>query len=95
MFFFYLVKSYLSNVRYCTQINLTSHFLQGTRNTWPFPTGHPVCGDVIPQSNSTVWVGHNTVDSIRCKDTCYTGLMSNGALYMHMSISLCENFSKE
>ena len=31
--FWYLVKSDLSSVRYCTRIHWTSHFLQRTRNT--------------------------------------------------------------
>ena len=42
VFFWYLVKSDLSIVRYCTHIHWTSHFLQGTRKTEPCLTGHSV-----------------------------------------------------
>ena len=38
----YLVKSDLLSVRYCTSLHWTSHLLQGTRNTRPCITGHPV-----------------------------------------------------
>ena len=40
--FWYLVKSDLSSVRYCTSVYWTSHFLPGTRNTRPYITGQPV-----------------------------------------------------
>ena len=40
--FWYIVKSDLSSVRYCTRIHSTRHFLQGTRKTRPYLTGHPV-----------------------------------------------------
>ena len=43
--FWYLVKSDLSSVRYSPRIHWTSHVLQGTRNTRPCLTGHPVCRD--------------------------------------------------
>ena len=33
LFFWYLVKNYLSSIRYCTSVNWTSHFFQGTRKT--------------------------------------------------------------
>ena len=39
-FFWYLLKSDLSSVRYCKHVNLTSHVL--TRNTRPCITRHPV-----------------------------------------------------
>ena len=39
VFFWYLVKSDLSSIRYCT---LTSHFLQGKRKTRSCLNGHPV-----------------------------------------------------
>ena len=33
LFLWYLVKSYLSSVRYCTRVHWKIPFLQGTRNT--------------------------------------------------------------
>ena len=42
VFFFYLVKSDLSSVHYCTRVQWTNQFLQGTRKTRPYITGHPV-----------------------------------------------------
>ena len=42
MFFWYFVKSYLPSVRYCSHIHWISRILQGTRNTRPCLTGHPV-----------------------------------------------------
>ena len=42
LFIWYLVKSDLSNVRYCTRVHWTSYFLQGTRKTRSCLTGHPV-----------------------------------------------------
>ena len=35
VFFWYIVKSNLSSVRYCNRVNCTSQFLQGTRKTRP------------------------------------------------------------
>ena len=40
VFFWYLVKSDLSSVRYT--VHWTASFFQGTRNTRPYITGHPV-----------------------------------------------------
>ena len=40
--FWYLVKSDLSNVRYCTVPYTESNFLQGTRNTQPCLSDHVV-----------------------------------------------------
>ena len=42
VFFWYLVKSYLSSVRYRTRLHWTSNFLQGTRDTRPCLIGHSV-----------------------------------------------------
>ena len=42
VFFWYLVKSDLSSVGYCTRVHWTSHFLQGTRNPRSCITCHPV-----------------------------------------------------
>ena len=38
----YLVKSDVYFLRYCTHVHWTSHFLQGTINTRPCLTGYPV-----------------------------------------------------
>ena len=37
----YLITSDLYSVCYCTRVNWTCHFLQGTRITWPCLTGPP------------------------------------------------------
>ena len=42
MFFWFLVKSDMSNVRYCTRVHWPSHFFQGTRKTRPCLTCQPV-----------------------------------------------------
>ena len=42
VFFWYLVKSDLFSVCYCTPGNWRSNFLLGIRNTWPCITGHTV-----------------------------------------------------
>ena len=42
VYFWYLVKIDLSSVDYCIRVHWASHFLQGTRNSWPCLTGHPV-----------------------------------------------------
>ena len=49
--FWYLVKSDLSSVRYCTRVHWTSHVLQDPRNTRPCLAGHPVstwCSVLLP-----------------------------------------------
>ena len=38
---------YCTLLAYCTRIHRTSHFLQGTRNTRPCITGHPVVQHVV------------------------------------------------
>ena len=40
--FCYLLKICLFMVRYCKNVRWTNHFFQGTRNTRPCITGHPV-----------------------------------------------------
>ena len=40
--FCYFVKSDLSSLRFCTRVNWKSPFSQGTRNTRPCLSGHPV-----------------------------------------------------
>ena len=42
--FWYFVKSDMTGVRYCTRVHWTSHYIQGTRNTRPCITRHPVPG---------------------------------------------------
>ena len=46
-FFLYLVKSYLSCVRYRTRVHWTSHVSQGSRKTRPCLTGHPVHKGIV------------------------------------------------
>ena len=47
VFFWYLVKSELPSVRYCTCVHWTSHFLQGTIKTRPSLSDHPVYSSFI------------------------------------------------
>ena len=55
VFLWFLVKSDLSSVGYCTRVNRISHFLQGTRITRPWITGHPVYNlDWVVTSNQAV-----------------------------------------
>ena len=42
VFFWYFFIRDLSRVRYCIPVHWTSHLLQGTKNTQPCITGHPV-----------------------------------------------------
>ena len=42
VFFWYLLKSDLSSAGFSTRVHWTSQFLQGTRNTQPCLTGHPL-----------------------------------------------------
>ena len=42
VYIWYLVKSDLSSVSYCTRVRWTGHFLQGTRKKRPCLTGHSV-----------------------------------------------------
>ena len=46
--FWYLVKS---DLRYCTRVLWTSHFLQGTKITLPCITGHPVACNLSLKKN--------------------------------------------
>ena len=52
------VQCPLSSVSYCTRIHLTSHFIQGARNTRPCITGHPIpWGGIVCRWGAVCWWG--------------------------------------
>ena len=57
VFFWYLLKSDLSSVRYFPRVHQTSHFYQGTRKTRTYLTGHLVEYTILRYCNYTIFVG--------------------------------------
>ena len=57
VFIWHLVKNDLASVCYCKLVHWTRHFLQGTRNTRPCITGHPVRVQVLLYNLIEWWGG--------------------------------------